>query len=87
MQPFDIELNNNSYAIFPEGEDTYTVYKNGKEYAQIQKDEGEQWIKFDDETGTPLFEENEEINFLGKLIVAYIENPEEDEEEDLEDEL
>jgi hypothetical protein len=82
MQPFDIELNNINYAIFPEGDETYTVYKNGKEYAQIQKDDGEQWIKFDDETGTPVFEENEEINALGKLILAYIENPEEDEDEE-----
>lgn len=82
MQPFDLELNNSNYAVFPEGNETYTIYKNGKEYLQIQKDEGEQWIKFDSETGTPVFEPDEEVNALGKLIVAYIENPEEDEDEE-----
>lgn len=82
MQPFDLEFNNINYAVFPEGSETYTIYKDGKEYLQIQKDEGEQWIKFDSETGTPVFETDEEVNALGKLITTYIENPEEDEDEE-----
>ncbi|WP_410222039.1 hypothetical protein [Pedobacter sp.] len=81
MQPFDLELNQVNYAVFPEGNETYTIYKEGKEYIQIQKDEGEQWIKFDEETGTPVFEYDEEVNQLGKLIEYYKENPEEDEDE------
>lgn len=87
MQPFDLELNNTNYAVFPEGDETYTIYKEGKEYLQIQKDEGEQWIKFDQETGTPVFETDEEVNALGKLITAYKENPQEEEDEDLEEEF
>ncbi len=86
MQPFDLELNNVNYAVFPEGNDTYTIYKDGKEYLQIQKDDGEQWIKFDKETGTPLFEADEEANALGKLIAEYKEEPEEGDDEDLEEE-
>lgn len=86
MQPFDLELNNINYAVFPEGNETYTIYKNGKEYVQIQKDDGEQWIKFDSETGTPIFETDEEVNNLGKLIEAYKEEPEEEEDEDYEEE-
>lgn len=82
MQPFDLELNNNNYAVFPEGNETYTIYKDGKEYVQIQKDDGEQWIKFDGETGTPVFEVDEEVNALGKLIEAYKENPEEEDDEE-----
>ncbi|MGE6218581.1 hypothetical protein ACQKCH_02045 [Nubsella zeaxanthinifaciens] len=82
MQPFDLEHNNTHYAVFPEGSETYTIYKEGKEYLQIQKDEGEQWIKFDNETGTPVFEPDEEVNALGKLIEWYKENPEEEEEEE-----
>ncbi|RYE31376.1 MAG: hypothetical protein EOP48_31505 [Sphingobacteriales bacterium] len=82
MQPFDLELNNINYAVFPEGEETYTIYKDGKEYVQIQKDDGEQWIKFDGETGTPVFEADEEVNALGKLIEAYKEEPEEEDEFD-----
>ncbi len=81
MQPFDLELNNINYAVFPEGNETYTIYKNGKEYLQIQKDDGEQWIKFDQETGTPVFESDEEVNALGKLIEVYKEAPDEDEDE------
>lgn len=38
QQPFDIEIGTINYAVFPEGNDTYIVYKDGKEYLQIQKD-------------------------------------------------
>ncbi|WP_199118630.1 hypothetical protein [Pedobacter sp. ASV28] len=79
MQPFDLEVKGIDYAVFPEGDHTYTIYKQGKEYLQIQKDEGEQWIKFDKETGIPLFEPDEEVNTLGKLIANYKEEPEEEE--------
>ncbi len=82
QQPFDIEIGETNYAIFPEGNDTYVVYKEGKEYAHIQKDDASQWIKFDKETAIPIFEYDEEINQVGQLIEAYKEEPEEEEEED-----
>ena len=71
QQPFDIEIRSINYAIFPEGNDTYVVFKDGKEYLQIQKDEASQWIKFDKETGLPKFELDEVINDLGLLFVYY----------------
>ncbi len=82
QQPFDIEIGETNYAIFPEGNDTYVVYKEGKEYAHIQKDDASQWIKFDKETAIPIFEYEEEINQVGQLIEAYKEEPEEEEGED-----
>jgi len=82
QQPFDIEIGETNYAIFPEGNDTYVVYKEGKEYAHIQKDDASQWIKFDKETAIPIFEYDEEVNQIGQLIEAYKEDPEDDEEED-----
>lgn len=82
MQPFDIEIGDASYAVFPEGNNTYTIFKNGKEYAQIQKDTESIWLKLDEKTETPLFEENAEINEIGKQIEAYKELPEEDEDEE-----
>lgn len=81
QQPFDIEINDINYAIFPEGNDTYVVFKDGKEYVQIQKDTAQQWIKFDKETALPLFEPDEEVNQLGALIEAYKEEPELDEDD------
>jgi hypothetical protein len=83
QQPFDIEIGEINYAIFPEGNDIYVVFKDGSEYAQIQKDDAQQWIKFDNETAIPLFEYDEEVNQIGKSITAYQANPpqEEDEEE------
>ena len=81
MEPFDIELGAINYAVFPEGNDNYVIFKEGKEYVQIQKDDASQWIKFHQETGTPIFEYDEEVNQLGKLIEAYKEEPEQDEEE------
>ncbi len=83
QQPFDIEIGAVNYAIFPEGNDTYVVFKEGLEYLQIQKDGVSQWIKFDKETGLPKFELDEEVNQLGKLIENYKEEPEFDEEGDL----
>lgn len=83
QEPFDITIGNKDYAIFPEGNDIYVVYKDGKEYVHIQKDTEEQWLKLDDETALPLFEPNEEINAIGKAIMAYV--PEE-EDEDIEEE-
>lgn len=83
QQPFDINIGPDAYAVFPEGNDTYVIFKNGKEYVQIQKDTEEQWLKLDPETALPLFEPDEEINAIGREIVAYV--PDEDDEEDIED--
>lgn len=83
QQPFDIEIGSLNYAIFPEGNDTYVVFKEGKEYLQIQKDTAAQWIKFDKETGLPQFDFDEEVNQLGQLIENYKEEPEWDDEDEL----
>lgn len=83
QQPFDIEIGSLNYAIFPEGNDTYVVFKEGKEYLQIQKDSASQWIKFDKHTGLPQFELDEEVNQLGLRIDTYVEEPEIDEEEEI----
>ena len=82
QQPFDLEIGEINYAIFPEGNDTYVVYKEGKEYAHIQKDDASQWIKFDKETAIPVFEYDEEINQLGNLIDNYQPEEEDEDEED-----
>lgn len=84
QQPFDLEIGPINYAIFPEGNDTYVVFKDGSEYAHIQKDTAEQWLKLDSVTGMPKFDFDEEINQIGKLITEYLENPpiDEDEEEE-----
>jgi hypothetical protein len=80
QEPFDITIGEIDYAIFPEGNDTYVVFKDGKEYVQIQKDTESQWLKLDPETALPLFEEDEEINAIGREILAYVPEAEEDEE-------
>lgn len=81
QEPFDITIGDVDYAIFPEGNDTYVVFKDGKEYVQIQKDTESQWLKLDAETAIPLFEENEEINAIGREIAAYVPEEEEQDEE------
>lgn len=83
QQPFDISIGPDDYAVFPEGNDTYVIFKNGKEYVQIQKDTEEQWLKLDAETALPLFEMDEEINAIGREIAAYVPEEEEDDEEGL----
>lgn len=81
MEPFDIEFNSINYAVFPEGNNNYVIFKDGEDYVQIQKDDANQWIKFHKETGTPVFEYDEEVNQLGQLISSYQENPPIDEED------
>jgi len=83
QQPFDIEIGSLNYAIFPEGNNTYVVFKDGKEYLQIQKDDASQWIKFDKVTGLPQFEFDEEVNQIGQHIENYKEEPEFDDDEEL----
>lgn len=85
MEPFDIEVGTVNYAVFPEGNDTYTIFKNGTEYIQVQKDTSTIWLKLDYKTDMPIFEENEEVNLIGQQIEAYKQLPqnEEDEEEGL----
>lgn len=87
QEPFDITIGTTDYAVFPEGNDTYVIFKDGKEYVQIQKDTEEQWLKLDDETALPLFEPNEEINAIGKAILAYVPEEEEEDEEGFVDDL
>ncbi|MBC8987057.1 hypothetical protein H9X96_14890 [Pedobacter sp. N36a] len=82
QEPFDIEIGDVSYAVFPEGNDTYVIFKEGKEYAHIQKDTDLQWLKLDEETALPLFEIDEEINNIGKEIMAYVPEIEDEEAED-----
>jgi len=81
QEPFDIKIGNTDYAVFPEGNDTYVVYKDGKEYLEVQKDTDSQWLKLDPETALPLFGEDEEVNAIGRAILAYV--PEEDDEDEL----
>lgn len=83
MEPFDIEVGSVNYAVFPEGNDTYTIFKNGTEYIQIQKDTSTIWLKLDYKTDMPIFEENEEVNLIGQQIEAYKQTPQDDQEEDV----
>ncbi|MGY4383420.1 hypothetical protein ACVWYN_000439 [Pedobacter sp. UYP24] len=85
QQPFDIQLGAIDYAVFPEGNDTYVIFKDGKEYVSIQKDTDLQWIKLDAETGMPIFETDEEVNSIGREILAHVPEAEEDEEPEEED--
>ena len=80
QQPFDITIRNIDYAIFPEGEGIYTIFKDGTEYMQIQKDAETQWLKLDMETALPLFEEDHEVDEIGAQILAHV--PEEEDEEE-----
>ena len=70
-EPFDIEIGDITYSVFPEENDTFTIFKEGIEYAHIQKDTEEQWLKLDPETDMPLFGADPEINLIGKEIIAF----------------
>jgi len=72
QEPFDIEVGEVEYAVFPEENDTYTIFKDGVEYVKIQKDTEQLWLKLDSETDLPLFSEDEEVRLIGLQINAYL---------------
>ena len=78
-EPFDIEINGIIYSVFPEEEDMFTIFKEGVEYVTIQKDTEQHWLKLDPITEMPLFDNDEEVNLIGREIENY---KEEDNEED-----
>ena len=81
-EPFDIEINGIIYSVFPEGEDIYTIFKEGVEYVTIQKDTEQHWLKLDPITEMPLFDNDEEVNLIGREIKNYNEEEHDDDEED-----
>ena len=70
-EPFDIFIGSATYSVFPEEENTFTIFKEGKEYVQVQKDTEGVWLKLDHDTGLPLFDEDPEINEIGRQINLY----------------
>ncbi|MDB5136506.1 MAG: hypothetical protein JWP37_3109 [Mucilaginibacter sp.] len=70
-EPFDIEIGVITYSVFPEGEDIYAIFKDGIEYVKIQKDTEQHWLKLDPATEMPLFDNDEEVNTIGRQIEAY----------------
>ena len=70
IEPFDIEIFGCIYSVFPEEEDVYTIYKEGNEYLQIQKDTTSHWLKLDPASGIPLFGLDEEVNAIGQAITT-----------------
>ncbi|WP_052259022.1 hypothetical protein [Sphingobacterium sp. T2] len=73
QEPFDIEIYNVVYSVFPEEKDTYTIFKDGKEYVQIVKDTDTNWLKLNPETGLPMFGMDEEVNLIGAEILKEME--------------
>lgn len=70
QEPFDIEIGDIIYSVFPDEKDTYTIFKDGAEYIQIIKDTETSWLKLHPETGLPLFGMDEEVNLIGQKILS-----------------
>jgi hypothetical protein len=70
-EPFDIFIGSIAYSVFPEEGDTFTVFKEGKEHVHMQKDTEGIWLKLDYETDLPLFDEDAEVNEIGRQINLY----------------
>ncbi len=68
QEPFDIEIGNIVYAVFPEEKDVYLIFKEGKEYVKIVKDTETSWLKLHPETELPMFGMDEEVNVIGQKI-------------------
>ena len=82
QQPFDITIDSTTYSVFPEEDSTFTIFKDGREHIRIQKDNETNWLKLDYETDLPLFEEDEEVDAIGKQISMHKEVIEDDEDDE-----
>ncbi|QBQ42500.1 hypothetical protein [Sphingobacterium psychroaquaticum] len=71
-EPFDIEIGESVYSIFPEEEDVFMVFKDGEEYVKIIKDTDSMWLKLHPETELPMFGMDEEVNTIGQEILRHI---------------
>lgn len=71
QEPFDINLGPTIYSVFPEEDNSFTIFKEGKEYVRIQKDTEGVWLKLDYESDLPIFDEDIEVNEIGAQINSY----------------
>lgn len=70
-EPFDIAIGSTTYSVFPEEDNSFTIFKEGKEYVRIQKDTEGVWLKLDYESDLPIFDEDPEVNEIGGQISLY----------------
>ena len=68
-EPFDIEIGETEYAVFPEEDETYTIFKDGTEHLKIQKDGEGRWLKLDPDTDITVFTEDAEVNRIGVILL------------------
>lgn len=70
-EPFDVFIGSTTYSVFPEEDNSFTIFKEGKEYVRIQKDTEGIWLKLDYESDLPIFDEDIEVNEIGVQINSY----------------
>lgn len=75
-EPFDLNIGGIIYAVFPEENDIYTIFKEGTEYLRIQREENNQWIKLNAETDFPVFDDDKEVKIIGGEIGLFKEENE-----------
>jgi hypothetical protein len=80
QDPFDVLVNGIVYSVFPEEDNVYTIFKAGTEFGKIEKDTENVWLKLDQETEMPMFDNDPEVDQIGQAIANYI--PEEDDEDE-----
>jgi len=73
IEPFDIEIENVNYSVFPEEEDIFSIYKEGIELMKIQKDSDTHWLKLDAASEMPLFIYDIEVELIGQQINLQLE--------------
>lgn len=72
IEPFDINIEDITYAVFPEEEDIFAIFKEGVAHMKIQKDDDTHWIKLDPESEMPLFVFDIEVELIGQKINLHL---------------
>ena len=73
-EPFDLEIGDTVYSVFPEEKDVFIVFKEGEESVKFNRDTENGWLKLHPETELPLFGMDEEVNLIGQKINEEIGN-------------
>ncbi|WP_354430755.1 MULTISPECIES: hypothetical protein [unclassified Mucilaginibacter] len=84
QDPFDVLVNGVVYAVFPEEDNIYTIFKAGTEFGKIEKDTDNVWLMLNPETDTPMFDNNAEVDAIGQAITNYVPEEEDEDDEDFE---
>lgn len=70
-ESFHFKLRGLVYEVVAEEDNTFTIFKMGKEYLLLTKVNNKKWCRIDYKTDQPVIEQNDEVEDIGGVIDRY----------------